>query len=129
MKCSDSIPDFSEFPVFNPQNMEKLRSQTSGRPELLQEIIESFLEESFEIVDEINKHSAENNLEMLARSVHTLKGLAGTIGASRLYQILSHVDACHKSNSFLFKDSLSETFEKNLQNLKLYFKDEGFIKA
>ncbi len=126
MNSDNRIPDFGDFPVFNQQNMERLRSQTANKPELLKEIIDSFLEESFEIVDDIKNFSENNKLEELSMSVHTLKGLTGTIGASRLYQILSYVDAHHKQNNFKFQDSLFDVFHSNLEDLKLYFIKEGF---
>jgi HPt (histidine-containing phosphotransfer) domain-containing protein len=125
-KASNEIPDFSEFPVFNPNNMEKLRFQTRNKPELLKEIVDSFIEESYEITEEIKDHINSRNIEMLSRSVHTLKGLAGTIGASRFYQILSYIDACHKENNFSFKDDLYTLFDNNLKQLNIYFQEEGF---
>lgn len=125
-KNSNEIPDFSEFPVFNPKNMEKLRFQTRNKPELLKEIVDSFIEESYEITEEIKDYIDSSNIEMLSRAVHTLKGLSGTIGASRFYQLLSFIDACHKENDFSFKDELYTLFDNNLKQLKNYFEEEGF---
>jgi HPt (histidine-containing phosphotransfer) domain-containing protein len=125
-KNSNEIPDFSEFPVFNLKNMEKLRFQTRNKPELLKEIVDSFIEESYEITEEIKDYIDSSNIEMLSRAVHTLKGLSGTIGASRFYQLLSFIDACHKENDFSFKDELYTLFDNNLKQLKNYFEEEGF---
>ncbi len=125
-KPQNEIPDFSNFPVFNPANMEKLRFQTRNKPELLKEIIDSFIEESYEIVEEMKSYIETNNEEMLSRSVHTLKGLSGTIGASRFYQLLSFIDACHKQENFTYKEELYSLFDSNLKQLSQYFDNEGF---
>ncbi len=125
-KESYTIPDFSTFPVFNPKNMETLRQQTRNRPELLKEILDSFIEESHEIIEEIKAHIESNDIDKLSRSVHTLKGLTGTIGASRFYQLLSHIDACHKESDFSNTQNLCQIFDTNLELLISYFKEEGF---
>jgi len=87
------------LPLINPSNLEKLRNSTINNPEYLVEIFESFLEDSKELLHNIEICNATSNYKLYFESVHSLKGLAGTLGFSQLFALLKAMDAHNKENS------------------------------
>ena len=90
----------TEYPVINQKNLEKLRKNTVNNPQLLREIFESFLEESEALINDIKKAMEVDNYELFYSAVHSLKGLSGTIGCSRMFELLKMMDALNKENQF-----------------------------
>jgi CheY-like chemotaxis protein len=55
--------------------------QTPGEPDVLVELINIYLNESAKSLQAIKNHLAFSNMEGLKRSIHSLKGSSGNIGA------------------------------------------------
>ncbi len=109
-----SYPDFEQFPMLNDRNIEKFQSLTTEQPEILKEIMNSFIEESTVLMKDIEKAINESDHEKFQEYVHTLKGLFATIGASRLFEISKFIDDNNKKENF-------DVARKYFPELKKYF--------
>jgi len=90
----------AEYPVINQKNLEKLRNNTVNNPQLLKEIFQSFLEESSSLINDIKSAIEKQNHDLYYTAVHSLKGLSGTIGCSRMFELLKMMDALNKENQY-----------------------------
>ena len=112
----------NQFPVFNEKTMAMLRKSTASNPLYLNELFENFIEDANELIVEMDKASTEDEFEIYYNSVHTLKGLCGTIGCSRMFEMLKVMDSLNKEKNFdQSKEHLSELrniFEETTNAIK-----------
>ena len=112
----------NQFPVFNEKTMAMLRKSTASNPLYLNELFENFIEDANELIVEMDKASTEDEFEIYYNSVHTLKGLSGTIGCSRMFEMLKVMDSLNKKKNFdQSKEHLSELrniFEETTNAIK-----------
>jgi HPt (histidine-containing phosphotransfer) domain-containing protein len=115
----------SSFPLINTVNLEKLKKSTINNPEYLIDIFKSFVEDSSELLEEMEKGYSEQHYDNYYNAVHSLKGLAGTIGFSRMFQLLKIMDAHNKEEMFdesaSFLPPLNEMFLEIVSYLKSEF--------
>ncbi len=129
-KNNSRLMNFEEIqkkPVFNENTLSVLKTQTASQPELLQEIFESFFEDADELVAMMNKNKVENNYEEFARTIHTFKGISGTIGASKLHELLKMIDLHCKKDNFNHASSFNKEVEDVYEELRKTAQDMGFI--
>jgi HPt (histidine-containing phosphotransfer) domain-containing protein len=97
---SGIIKELEYYPLINPANLEKLQKSTASNPEYLLDIFRSFLDDTSELMEEMEVSFAQRNFSSYYSAVHSLKGLAGTIGFSRLFYLLKVMDAHNKEEHF-----------------------------
>ena len=69
-------------------NSEYLESVSEGDPDIVNELVELFKEQSIEIYDEMNKFLTEKNFSMLALLAHKAKSSVAIMGMSSLADML-----------------------------------------
>ena len=112
------------LPLINPSNLEKLRNSTINNPEYLVEIFESFLDDSKELLQSIEDSAATSNFSEYFTSVHSLKGLAGTLGFSKLFCALKAMDSHNKEKSFGTSVNYIPLLKTLLLNIEEYLQSE-----
>jgi HPt (histidine-containing phosphotransfer) domain-containing protein len=115
------------YPVINVTNLEKLKKSTQSNPEYLIEIFISFVDDSLELISEMETGLTENNFEMYYDAVHALKGLAGTIGFSRMFQLLKIMDSHNKEENFELSANYIAPLKRILDDIKLFLNKEFAI--
>ncbi len=97
---SNLVNQLQSFPLINPSSLDKLKKSTASNPQYLIEIFKSFVEDSDELINEM-KHALNNkDYDQYYNAVHSLKGLAGTIGFTRMFHLLKIMDAHNKDEKF-----------------------------
>ena len=89
----------------NPLNKQKINAileLADGDTIVLIELLNSFLKDIKELSDDINSAVYNSDWKRLGFKAHTLKGLAGTIGANPLFEI------CKKITDSLEKDDTTK---------------------
>ncbi len=119
-----SYPDFEKFPVLNNKNIEKFQSLTNKQPEILREIMQSFIDESSDLLSDIEKAINEKELKKFQEHVHTLKGLFATIGASKLFEISKFMDEHNKQKNFDVARKLLPKLKINYKEVKVIIKEK-----
>lgn len=99
-----------------------------GDVQLYLEILYTFYTDYNTFLKGLDNMFQEEDDEDLAIEIHTVKGLAATIGATELHTIAIEFESKLRENNFDF-DSYSifvKTFERLLENLAKYFKKNPF---
>lgn len=80
-------------PALDPLVIESLRQLTPpGEPDVLAEILELFLEETPKRISALQTALEAGDASQAARAAHSLKGSAGNIGASVMFDICRRMD-------------------------------------
>ena len=84
--------NFEEYPLINEDTLKTINEQSGGDADFLIMLFESFISDSDELISDIETANSTNNYKLMKEAIHSLKGLAGTIGASRLHEITKLMD-------------------------------------
>ena len=88
------------MPVLNGNTFANLKKQTQSHPELLKEIFNSFFEDAEEMMNGLNVSVQEQDYDTYTATLHTLKGLSGTIGASRMHELTNLLYSQARADNF-----------------------------
>ncbi|WP_020407920.1 ATP-binding protein [Hahella ganghwensis] len=88
-----------------------------NRENILHKMITLFLRESPDRAAKLQKAHSSMNLEDIQRQAHSLKGLTGTIGGSRLQHICSQIEKSAMENDSESVTTWYKAFEPALQEL------------
>lgn len=114
---------FKEYPLINASTLSMLKKNTADNPEFLTELFQSFIEDSQELIDELQQTADENKIDDFYIAVHTLKGLSGTIGCSRMFELLKHMDTLNKeknfSDSMAYLEMLNGIFKETSEEIQI----------
>ncbi len=88
------------LPVLNLNTFDNLKKQTQSQPDLLKEIFDSFFEDVTEMMAGLRQSVESKDFENYTATLHTLKGLSGTIGATRLFEITNYLYTQARMNDF-----------------------------
>ena len=107
----------SAAPVLDPSVLAKLRQLTvPGEPDVLGEVLTLFLEEVPPRIARLRNAWASGNIEEMQRAAHSLKGSAGNIGASGMFDVCRQLDGLSRSGSLesaaTLVDALDAEFDK-----------------
>jgi HPt (histidine-containing phosphotransfer) domain-containing protein len=97
---NDFLVKLQAQPVLNGNTFANLKKQTQSHPELLKEIFNSFFEDAHEMMDGLNSSVQEQDYGTYTATLHTLKGLSGTIGATRLHEITNLLYSQARASNF-----------------------------
>jgi CheY-like chemotaxis protein len=79
-------------PVLNLTVIEKIKALSRNNEAYLKQLFTSFDSDMAQLLAQASASLSANDLPGLASAVHTLKGLAGTIGASQLHELAKIFD-------------------------------------
>ncbi|NLR92846.1 Hpt domain-containing protein [Flammeovirga agarivorans] len=99
---------YSSIPLLK-QNV-WLKFKTFAREDQLKLLIETFGNDVHDLVDATRQGIAQNSKMKVKRSLHTLKGMAATVGASRLQFIAQKAESLDPQ--LIRKNHLIEEIEK-----------------
>ncbi len=99
-------------------NVEELYERVAGDEELLQEIIELFMEDYQEHLDNINTAIATNDAEALTKAAHTLKGAVATFAAAKAKDAAFVLEKMGRNNDLTGGLEAYQTLVIEVQHLK-----------
>ena len=94
----------NELPILKTEILDSL--QAMGSEDVLKSLFKSFLKDANELVGEINNHLKNKNYQELRKSNHTINGLSGTIGASKMNKICIDISKAIKEERFSDLDEI-----------------------
>lgn len=95
-----TVKEYANIALIDQETMNMLREYARGNPELVTDIIDSFVPEAEELIVKIEKASQSKDFELLRSSVHSLSGISGSIGASQLRAIASDSENAIKTAEY-----------------------------
>jgi PAS domain S-box-containing protein len=118
------------FPSISGVDVHKGLEQVDNMPELYQDILCSFLSELDGIFADLPRALEQDWTDETRRKVHTLKGLAGTIGATRLEKITTVLNSALKNNLAISPElihELEEALNEAKKGLSLFIQERGLL--
>lgn len=103
--------EIAEKDVINIEVINKIRSLAKGNVPYLQNLYQSLAEDMENLLKDSYEALKKNDNTLLIRNVHTIKGLSGTIGMTKLQERTSSFYARLKTNDF-------ENLEEQLQDIE-----------
>jgi HPt (histidine-containing phosphotransfer) domain-containing protein len=91
---------YEEHPVLDKNTVDVILEQAAGNHEIINEIFQSFVEDTDELTEDVKNHLENKAYGELRVSVHTIKGLCGTIGASQMHALTKDIDALIKDEQY-----------------------------
>jgi CheY-like chemotaxis protein len=118
------------FPSIAGVDVHRGLEQVNNMPELYQDILCSFLSELDGIFADLPRALEKDRTDETRRKVHTLKGLAGTIGATRLEKITTVINSALKSNLTISPElihELQEALGEAKKGLSTFIQERGLL--
>jgi HPt (histidine-containing phosphotransfer) domain-containing protein len=105
----------SDTTVINQKALDDIRSlQSRGSGDLLTKIITIYLEKSRSLAEEINQGASSKDNELLYMSAHSLKSSSASVGAMRIFDVCSDLEAKGKAGDFNHVNELVEKLNEEL---------------
>ncbi|WP_299976711.1 transporter substrate-binding domain-containing protein [Desulfobacula sp.] len=98
-------------------------SRVGGNEKLYRNLLVKFYKEYPNSTKQIKDALAKEDMELGTRLAHTVKGVAGNLGAKNLQAAGAEVEAAIKNGTLDNIDSLLKTFEKSIQSIMEGLKD------
>jgi len=105
------------------------RLQSPSEPNLLADLIDSFLRDSAERIAEMRSAATQGDAEMLARTAHALKGGSGTLGANRMTALCGIVEELGRTGSAGGAPVLIAALEEEFERVRRALQAEKSIAA
>jgi len=118
-KSGELIKDEGFFPALNGIDTATGIARIGGDHESYKKLLKKFHKNHLDIIIKIKKALDENDIDFTKYLVHTLKGVAGNIGANKLY-------ACANDFEKAIKQQKKSVYDRKLENLKKSL-DEVFM--
>ena len=88
--------------VLDPAVIETLRQlSVPGEPDVLTEVLKLFLEEAPTRIEKLRNAWANRNIQEVQRMAHSLKGSAGNIGATAMFDLCKELDQVGRSGGVI----------------------------
>ena len=84
------------MPIIDQKTFDELK-QMSGA-EFINELIDTFLDDSPKLIEEMESALKMNNVDSFRRAAHSLKSNAATFGASELFALAKELEMLGKEN-------------------------------
>jgi len=114
-EAGEEIKEAQILPVELPGvSIEKGLSKIGGNKELYRKLLGMFLESNQDVVSEIKVNLEKGDMKTAARLAHTVKGVAGNLGAMELFPVAAELEKAIKQGEAQSFDSLIDNFEDHL---------------
>jgi CheY-like chemotaxis protein len=98
-------------------NWKAALARLGGETEILEMLVNLFLEEQSSYLNNIKNALAEKDAQRLYRELHTLRGVCATIGAERLEKMIKISELAATQNDFVGCEQVLLKIEQNLTHL------------
>lgn len=90
--------EFLHQNIIDEDTLKSISGQTMGNQPLINQLYESFIADSDELIKSLTNASIDNDITAFKSGTHAIKGLAGTVGATSLFQKATVMDKLLKNN-------------------------------
>lgn len=104
----------NNLPAFPGIDTQTGLTMTGGKPEFFVKMLTKFANSYAEAPAEIKASLAEGDLESAVIKAHSIKGVAGTLGAKVLHGVSAELEAALKNDPQNLDESLIDNFAKEL---------------
>ena len=108
--------------ALDKDRVRELQELASGDSQLLQELVDLFLSNAPELLQQMRRAAEDEDATALGKAAHTLRGSSGQMGALRMQELCNTVQALATTGSLVGVESLlaevSAAFERAVSELK-----------
>jgi HPt (histidine-containing phosphotransfer) domain-containing protein len=109
----------SSQPVLDPAVIDTLRQLTvPGEPDVLEEVLKLFLEEAPARLSKLRNAWEARDIQSVQRMAHSLKGSAGNIGATALFEICKQLDSAGRPAVVVDTGSLIDALDTEYRKVE-----------
>ncbi len=98
-------------------DMDKAIQHLNGNKKFYMKLLSDFYENNQNTSATLYKAMDERNFEIIERTAHTMKGMAGNIGSQKLSQASARLEASVKGNAAVDLDDAMENFKNELSSV------------
>ena len=110
-------------PPLNPVVLDQIREMANHNNQTLLLLLDSFLSDVEKLTAEIETTISNGNLTQVKTLNHTLKGLCGTIGATKMHNISVALDLILKKNDLTHLDIFIDSIKKEYYRCRSYIEE------
>jgi HPt (histidine-containing phosphotransfer) domain-containing protein len=103
---SSAETSFDTFCIIDSEVVKGITDQAGGDKQFVSMLFESFLAEGQETMNIIEDSIKQNDFKTIREAVHGLKGLAGTMGVTQVFELCKEIDAAIKLSDLKKAESL-----------------------
>jgi HPt (histidine-containing phosphotransfer) domain-containing protein len=104
------------MPIIDEKTFDELK-QMSGA-DFINELIDTFLEDSPKLIEEMGSALTVNNLDSFRRSAHSLKSNAATFGAGELFALAKELEMLGKENKLIEAEAKLKALEESYESVR-----------
>jgi histidine phosphotransfer protein HptB len=114
-----NYPAMPDSPVIDPQAIENLRALSPDEDgAFLRELIEIYLQDTPERLNELEAALAAQDAPTLARAAHTIKGSSSNFGATKFTRLAQEIELCGKSANLVAVAAVLPDFKAEYARVK-----------
>ena len=103
---------------------QELLARLMNNEEIIPVLLSAFIEDAPRTLNELKDAVAQNNIELITRQAHTLKGMSANLAANPLAEISRQIELASKGESDQALEPLIEELEKSFNDVMDCFKEE-----
>ena len=101
-----------------PIDYERIEDATGGDREFLEELVDIFLADAAQRIEELKDALQKGEAENFSRTAHKLKGSSANMGAVRLTDIASNMEGLGKSSALDDAQALMQPLQEELGRVR-----------
>jgi CheY-like chemotaxis protein/HPt (histidine-containing phosphotransfer) domain-containing protein len=119
------VSSYGEMRALSSRTLEEWRAMFGeGYSDFLARIVEQFVKDVGECVEQVQKFVHDGELEPLANTAHGLKGISGNVGAERLHQLALNLEQNCRHGSGEKVHNLVSQIQEEFGRVEQAFHDE-----
>jgi signal transduction histidine kinase/DNA-binding response OmpR family regulator/HPt (histidine-containing phosphotransfer) domain-containing protein len=122
-QIDEELVEDDQLPTLPGIDVESGLIRVGGNRKLYKKLLIKFRDDYSNSFDEIQRAIEKNNLKDAERYAHTVKGVAGNIGISKLYKIAGDLEAGIRKRETDRYDSMLKKYSKELSKVLTTLKD------
>ena len=107
-------------------NLKNALEQMGDDEEIYEAVVETYLEDYIDVLNNAKTAFAENNAEALSRHAHTLKSSSRTVGGEDAGEVAFALERVAKDGDFEKSEGLLKKLDGQLEILKKAIEAEGY---
>jgi HPt (histidine-containing phosphotransfer) domain-containing protein len=106
-------------------DLDRLRAQTLGKPELLARVVDLFLSDYPDRLSEIRAAAADGDAERVEATVHLLRGALRNLGADAADDAALNIEVLARQGDLARATNMCVELERELKRLHIAFEEAG----
>jgi HPt (histidine-containing phosphotransfer) domain-containing protein len=104
------------MPVIDEKTFDELKQMAGA--EFINELIDTFLDDSPKLIEEMGSALKANNVDSFRRAAHSLKSNAATFGANELFTLAKELEMLGKENKLDETGDRLKTLEEAYESVR-----------